>query len=96
MLVNDTQGVFSYQHFRITECHADEECTGDSDTCVSQTCKCGSIGKCSGRTDTCVNGYCKCGENDECTDTEYCSLGECRRMRFLLFKVFSTINYFIS
>ena len=64
----------------ILECSTDSDCTGDSDTCISNVCFCGSIAKCFGRTDTCVMGKCKCGEHEECSVTETCSAGECQSM----------------
>ena len=72
----------------ILECFTDSDCTGDSDTCVSNTCVCGSTEKCSGRTDTCVMETCKCGENEECSETEICSAGICRGMLFFIFENF--------
>ena len=62
----------------ILECLTNSDCTGDSDTCVSNLCFCGTTEKCTGRTDTCVMEKCKCGENEECSETEFCSTGECR------------------
>ena len=70
----------------ILECFTVSDCTGDSDSCISNTCVCGSTEKCSGRTDTCVMEKCKCGENEECSETEICSTGECRGKRILIFK----------
>ena len=64
----------------ILECWTDSDCIGDSDTCVSNLCFCGSTEKCAGRTDTCVMGKCKCSENEECSETSICSNGECRGM----------------
>lgn len=61
----------------ILECFTDSNCTGDSDTCISNACLCGSIEKCFGKTDTCVMGKCKCGEHEECTEIESCNAGEC-------------------
>ena len=62
------------------ECNTHADCTGDSDTCISNDCFCGSTDICSGRTDTCVMEKCKCGENEECSETELCIVGECRGM----------------
>ena len=68
------------------DCQADGNCTGNSDTCVSNYCNCGLSAKCSGRadssgkTDSCKSGICKCGDDDECTGTEFCISGECRGM----------------
>ena len=70
----------------ILECLTHSDCTGDSDSCVSNVCFCGSTEKCSGITaDACVIGKCKCGEHEECSETEICSVGECVGMLFLIF-----------
>ena len=62
----------------IIACSKDADCTGNSDTCLSSSCLCGSSDKCSGNTDTCILGTCKCGENEECSETESCINGECQ------------------
>ena len=63
----------------IIDCNNDGDCIGNSDTCSSHSCRCGSTDKCSGNTDTCVMGECKCGENEECSGTtDTCVLGECK------------------
>ena len=62
----------------ILACSTDSDCTGDSDTCISNSCSCGSTEKCYGRSDTCVMGKCQCGEHDECSETESCNAGECQ------------------
>ena len=41
------------QHNLIAECNIDDDCVGDSDTCVSNFfCQCGPNKKCSGNADT--------------------------------------------
>ena len=60
------------------ECTTDEDCYGESDTCVLNICFCGSNAKCSGRTDKCHMGACRCGDNEECPETQTCSHGECQ------------------
>ena len=82
--LNQTQCLFARQNSIILECFADSDCTGDSDTCVSNVCVCGSTEKCSGDS-TCVIGKCKCGEHEECSKTEFCIAGECLGMWFLTF-----------
>ena len=71
----------------IIECSTDDDCTGNSDTCISNYCHCGSIAKCSGISDTCKAGFCTCGENDECSraELEVCRLGECHGRVLLIF-----------
>ena len=73
----------------IIECKTNDDCTGDSDTCISNYCHCGSIAKCTGRTDTCKAGVCTCGENDECSEAglEVCRLGECQGNILLKFQI---------
>ena len=84
--MNQTQCLFARQNSNFLECFADSDCTGYSDTCVSNVCFCGSTEKCSGMiADACVMGKCKCGEHEECSDTEICSVGECVGMWFLIF-----------
>ena len=73
-----TPCLFTFQNCLIIECYNDDDCTGDSDTCSSHSCRCGSSKKCSGNTDTCVMGECKCGQHDECSETEFCANGECK------------------
>ena len=88
--VDYTQGVFARQLVLFIDCHANADCNGNSDTCVSNYCHCGSNVKCSGRPDSsgksdiCKNGNCKCGENDECAENEICVLGNCHGMLFLI------------
>ena len=62
------------------ECDTNEDCSGASDTCISNSCHCGSKAKCKGRADTCTEGICKCGGNDECPVDEFCFLGKCQGM----------------
>ena len=84
--LNQTQCLFARQNSNFLECFADSDCTGYSDTCVSNVCVCGSTEKCSGMTvDACVRGKCKCGEHEECSETEICSVGECVGRCFLIF-----------
>ena len=78
MLSKYTPCLFTFQNCLIIECSNDDDCTGDSDTCSSHSCRCGSTKKCSGNTDTCVMGECKCGQNEECSETESCTNGECK------------------
>ena len=78
--LNYTQGLFASQNSIYLECHTHADCPGDSDTCISNACFCGSTDKCSGRSDTCVIGKCKCGGNKECSKTAMCIVGECRGM----------------
>ena len=75
--LNQTQCLFARHNSIIQECVIDSDCTGDSDTCVSNVCVCGSTEKCSGGS-TCVIGKCKCGEHEECSETESCINGECQ------------------
>ena len=84
MNLNQTLRLFSRQNSIILECFVDSDCTGDSDTCVSNVCGCGSTEKCSGDS-TCVIGKCKCGEHEECSKTETCIVGECRGIWFFIF-----------
>ena len=62
------------------ECDTNEDCSGASDTCISNSCHCGSKAKCERRADTCTEGICKCGGNDECPVDEFCFLGKCQGM----------------
>ena len=50
---------------------------GDSDTCISKVCYCGSNTKCTRRSDSCKKGLCRCGEKDKCPENQICALGEC-------------------
>ena len=43
----------------ILECYTDSDCTGDSDTCVSNTCFCGTTAKCSGELSLCSDSQCQ-------------------------------------
>ena len=74
--LNQPQCLFARHNSIVLECFINSDCTGDSDTCVSNVCICGSTEKCSGDS-TCVIGKCKCGEHEECSETEICSVGEC-------------------
>ena len=86
MNLNQTLRLFSRQNSIILECFNDSDCTGYSDTCVSNVCVCGLTEKCSGMTvDACVRGKCKCGEHEECSKTETCIVGECRGIWFFIF-----------
>ena len=96
--MNQTQCLLAHQNSIILECFTDSDCTGDSDTCVSNSCVCGSTEKCSGITvDACVIGKCQCGEHEECSETEICSVGECVGRWFLIFtksNLISQINFY--
>ena len=76
----------------LLDCHTNADCNGNSNTCVSNYCQCGSNVRCSGRadssgkTDTCKNGNCKCGDNDECGENEVCGLGKCNGMKLLILR----------
>ena len=90
--VNYTTAIFLRQHALIVDCNSDNDCNGNSDTCVSNFCRCGSSVRCSavegtssGKTDTCIDGQCvKCGDNDECSEYDVCILGECKGMFILI------------
>ena len=77
--LNQTQSLFARTNSIVLECVIDSDCTGDTDTCVSNVCVCGSTEKCPGDS-TCVIGKCKCGEHEECSETEFCIAGECLGM----------------
>ena len=68
---------YCWHAFITAECFVNDDCTGVSNTCVSNVCNCGSSPKCSGTADTCQLGLCKCGELDECSEAKVCTLGEC-------------------
>ena len=57
-LFKSTRGLFARQNCIIIECDNDADCTGDSDSCISNVCFCGSSEKCS-ETETCVVGECR-------------------------------------
>ena len=57
--MNQKQCLFKRQNSMILECYNDSDCTGDSDTCVSNTCFCGITAKCSGRLSVCSGGQCR-------------------------------------
>ena len=59
------------------ECTVNEDCSATSDTCISNTCYCGSKEKCTEGADRCMSGQCKCGEKDECSSTDFCHHGTC-------------------
>ena len=94
--VNYAIAIFLHQHALIVDCNSDNDCTGNSDTCVSNFCHCGSSVRCSAvegnsslKTDTCNDGLCvKCGDNDECSGYDVCLLGECKGMLILTIKSF--------
>ena len=94
--VNYITAIFHHQHVLILDCNSDNDCTGNSDTCVSNFCRCGSSARCSavegsssGKTDTCIDGLCvKCGNNDECSEYDICILGECKGMFIFIIKSF--------
>ena len=53
-----TPCLFTFQNSLIIECYNDDDCIGDSDTCSSNSCHCGSNDKCP-KTEGCSNGECK-------------------------------------
>ena len=53
-----TPCLFTFQNQLIIECYNDDDCIGDSDTCSSNSCHCGSNDKCP-KTEGCSNGECK-------------------------------------
>ena len=60
------------------ECINHEDCSGGSDTCISNFCHCGSNVKCSERADTCTAGICRCSTNEECSEDKFCYFGACQ------------------
>ena len=67
-----------YHNLIVAECLSHGDCTGASDTCVSNVCRCGSSVKCTGRTDTCISGSCKCGNMEECSEGLFCTRDGCQ------------------
>ena len=61
-------------------CTRNDECTGLTDTCTFENCKCGVNPRCSLRTsDTCESGECRCGSGAECSgDVILCIDGVCK------------------
>ena len=86
-LYNCTHGIFVCYHILIIDCSTDDDCTSNSDNCVSNYCHCGTSKKCLGRADSpwktpsCESGLCKCVDHDECPSAYgICVQGECQGM----------------
>ena len=90
--------IFVCYHILIIDCSTDDDCSGNSDTCVSNYCHCGSSMKCLARADTpwktptCESGLCRCVDHDECPEDRSCNGGECQGMLKIIFKEFWTMN----
>ena len=65
--------------FDIKECFRHEDCTGLSDNCTPEGCKCGINQPCNAQTsDNCNSGTCRCGINAACpAQAAFCKAGSC-------------------